>query len=63
MAGFVRTVAAAGEKLNGPVVPETLYWRYDTLLYILHWPGVRLAPRVFVRRDVLRLGVIGRTRV
>src|ERR1043166_482603 len=39
IAGFSRCVEPTAEKLNGLAVPETLYSRYETLLYILHWPG------------------------
>src|ERR1044071_4243757 len=39
IAGRVRTVPAAGHKLQS-VVPETVYCRYETLLSMLHWPGM-----------------------
>src|SRR3954453_20528205 len=38
--GLARCVAPTGLKLNGLAVPVTEYWRYETLLFILHWPGL-----------------------
>ena len=62
-AGSERTVAAAAEKLNELRRTGNRKLAVRNVVVHIALSGVRLAPRVFVRRDVLRFGVIGRTRV
>ena len=39
IAGVIRTVDPTLLKLKGWLIPVTVYRRYETLLYMLHWPG------------------------
>ena len=61
MAGCISTVdAAANENENGGLMPVTLYLTVGGVIVHVALPGMRLAPAVFMRGDILRFGKIGR---